>query len=232
MSSVMGFKVACNMLLEIEHLTYEADHRTILKDINFKVDKGDTIAIIGPSGSGKSTLLKQLNHLIEPTSGTLYLNGKPYYDYTPENIRMKVSYLMQQSEMIGTTIEDNLKFPSEARNQAFDKDKALNLLEKVGLGNYDLSAEIEHMSGGEKQRITIARQLMFEPEVLLLDESTSALDTHNKERVEEIIFKMAEEGITILWITHSDDQSMRHFQKRMTIIDGEIDKIEELNQHE
>ncbi|OIM58028.1 methionine ABC transporter ATP-binding protein, partial [Oenococcus oeni] len=190
------------------------------------------IAIIGPSGSGKSTLLKQLNHLIEPTSGTLYLNGKPYYDYTPENIRMKVSYLMQQSEMIGTTIEDNLKFPSEARNQAFDKDKALNLLEKVGLGNYDLSAEIEHMSGGEKQRITIARQLMFEPEVLLLDESTSALDTHNKERVEEIIFKMAEEGITILWITHSDDQSMRHFQKRMTIIDGEIDKIEELNQHE
>lgn len=220
------------MLLEIEHLTYEADHRTILKDINFKVDKGDTIAIIGPSGSGKSTLLKQLNHLIEPTSGTLYLNGKPYYDYTPENIRMKVSYLMQQSEMIGTTIEDNLKFPSEARNQAFDKDKALNLLEKVGLGNYDLSAEIEHMSGGEKQRITIARQLMFEPEVLLLDESTSALDTHNKERVEEIIFKMAEEGIAILWITHSDDQSMRHFQKRMTIIDGEIDKIEELNQHE
>lgn len=220
------------MLLEIEHLTYEADHRTILKDINFKVDKGDTIAIIGPSGSGKSTLLKQLNHLIEPTLGTLYLNGKPYHDYTPESIRMKVSYLMQQSEMIGTTIEDNMKFPSEARNQAFDKDKALNLLEKVGLGNYDLSAEIEHMSGGEKQRITIARQLMFEPEVLLLDESTSALDTHNKERVEDIIFKMAEEGIAILWITHSDDQSMRHFQKRMTIIDGEIAKIEELNQHE
>lgn len=220
------------MLLEIEHLTYEADHRTILKDINFKVDKGDTIAIIGPSGSGKSTLLKQLNHLIEPTLGTLYLNGKPYHDYTPESIRMKVSYLMQQSEMIGTTIEDNMKFPSEARNQAFDKDKALNLLEKVGLGDYDLSAEIEHMSGGEKQCITIARQLMFEPEVLLLDESTSALDTHNKERVEDIIFKMAEEGIAILWITHSDDQSMRHFQKRMTIIDGEIAKIEELNQHE
>ena len=137
------------MLLEIEHLTYEADHRTILKDINFKVDKGDTIAIIGPSGSGKSTLLKQLNHLIEPTLGTLYLNGKPYHDYTPESIRMKVSYLMQQSEMIGTTIEDNMKFPSESRNQAFDKDKALNLLEKVGLGDYDLSAEIEHMSGGE-----------------------------------------------------------------------------------
>ncbi|MDM7464637.1 ABC transporter ATP-binding protein [Staphylococcus warneri] len=220
------------MLLEIEHLTYEADHRTILKDINFKVDKGDTIAIIGPSGSGKSTLLKQLNHLIEPTLGTLYLNGKPYHDYTPESIRMKVSYLMQQSEMIGTTIEDNMKFPSEARNQAFDKDKALNLLEKVGLGDYDLSAEIEHMSGGEKQRITITRQLMFEPELLLLDESTSALDTHNKERVEDIIFKMAEEGIAILWITHSDDQSMRHFQKRMTIIDGEIAKIEELNQHE
>ena len=220
------------MLLEIEHLTYEADHRTILKDINFKVDKGDTIAIIGPSGSGKSTLLKQLNHLIEPTSGTLYLNGKPYHDYAPESIRMKVSYLMQQSEMIGTTIEDNMKFPSEARDQVFDKDKALNLLKKVGLGDYDLSAETEHMSGGEKQRITIARQLMFDPEVLLLDESTSALDTHNKKKIEEIIFKLADKGIAILWITHSDDQSMRHFKRRITITDGKISSDEELNGNE
>ncbi|TBW88890.1 ATP-binding cassette domain-containing protein, partial [Staphylococcus hominis] len=95
--------------------------------------------------------------------------------------------LMQQSELIGYTIEDNMKFPAEARSEAFDRDKAKQLISQVGLGNYQLDAQIERMSGGEQQRITIARQLMYEPEVLLLDEATSALDTHNKKKIEEKI---------------------------------------------
>lgn len=220
------------MLLKVEHLTYKVDNRTILDDINLNINKGDTIAIVGPSGSGKSTLLKQLNHLINPTSGDLYLNDQSYFDYKPEEIRTRVSYLMQQSELIGYTIEDNMKFPAEARNEAYDRDKAKQLISQVGLGNYQLDAQIEYMSGGEQQRITIARQLMYEPEVLLLDEATSALDTYNKKKIEEIIFKLADKGIAILWITHSDDQSMRHFKRRITITDGKISSDEELNGNE
>lgn len=170
-------KGALVLLLKVENLTYEADKRTILDDINLNIEKGETIAIIGPSGSGKSTLLKQLNNLISPTKGKLYLHDKLYEEYSPEELRSRVSYLMQQSELIGSTIEDNMKFPCEARGDKFDKEKAKQLINQVGLSNYDLDAEIEHMSGGERQRITIARQLMYEPEVLLLDESTSALDT-------------------------------------------------------
>ena len=180
----------------------------------------------------RTTLLKQLNHLISPTSGDLYLNNQSYFDYKPEEIRTRVSYLMQQSELIGYTIEDNMKFPAEARKEAFDRDKAKQLISQVGLGNYQLDAQFEHMSGGEQQRITIARQLMYEPEVLLLDEATSALDTHNKKKIEEIIFKLADKGIAILWITHSDDQSMRHFKRRITITDGKISSDEELNGNE
>ena len=220
------------MLLKVEHLTYKVDNRTILDDINLNINKGDTIAIVGPSGSGKSTLLKQLNHLISPTSRDLYLNDQSYFNYKPEEIRTRVSYLMQQSELIGYTIEDNMKFPAEARSEAFDRDKAKQLISQVVLGNYQLDAQIEHMSGGEQQRITIARQLMYEPEVLLLDEATSALDTHNKKKIEEIIFKLADKGIAILWITHSDDQSMRHFKRRITITDGKISSDEELNGNE
>lgn len=115
------------MLLKVEHLTYKVDNRTILDDINLNINKGDTIAIVGPSGSGKSTLLKQLNHLISPTSGDLYLNDQSYFNYKPEEIRTRVSYLMQQSELIGYTIEDNMKFPAEARSEAFDRDKAKQL---------------------------------------------------------------------------------------------------------
>ena len=87
------------------------------------------------------------------------------------------------------------------------------------------------MSGGERQRIAIARQLMYTPDILLLDESTSALDI-NKKKNRKYHFKLADQGVAIMWITHSDDQSMRHFQKRITIVDGQISNTEELNQHE
>ena len=224
-------KGALVLLLKVENLTYEADKRTILDDINLNIEKGETIAIIGPSGSGKSTLLKQLNNLISPTKGKLYLHDKLYEDYSPEELRSRVSYLMQQSELISSTIEDNMKFPCEARGDKFDKEKAKQLINQVGLGNYDLDAEIEHMSGGERQRITIARQLMYEPEVLLLDESTSALDTKIKKTSKRLSLNSLK-GIAILWITHSDDQSMRHFQRRITITDGKISNDEELSGHE
>ena len=164
------------MLLEIKDLVYEASDRVILNHINLKVDKGETIAIIGPSGSGKSTFQKIICNLISPTSGTLYFKDKPYDDYEPEILRRHISYLMQQSDLFGET--------------------------------------------------------MYTPDILLLDESTSALDIHNKEKIENIIFKLADQGVAIMWITHSDDQSMRHFQKRITIVDGQISNIEELNQHE
>ncbi len=220
------------MLLEIKDLVYKASDRIILDHISLKVDKGESIAIIGPSGSGKSTFQKQICNLISPTSGELYFKGKPYNDYDPEELRQRISYLMQQSDLFGETIEDNMRFPSLARNDTFDRKRAKQLIKDVGLGHYQLSSEVENMSGGERQRIAIARQLMYTPDILLLDESTSALDVHNKEKIENIIFKLVEQDVAIMWITHSDDQSMRHFQKRITIVDGKISKVEELNQHE
>ncbi|MBE7582852.1 ATP-binding cassette domain-containing protein [Staphylococcus aureus] len=209
------------MLLEIKDLVYKASDRIILDHISLKVDKGESIAIIGPSGSGKSTFQKQICNLFSPTSGELYFKGKPYNDYDPEELRQRISYLMQQSDLFGETIEDNMIFPSLARNDKFDRKRAKQL-----------SSEVENMSGGERQRIAIARQLMYTPDILLLDESTSALDVNNKEKIENIIFKLADQGVAIMWITHSDDQSMRHFQKRITIVDGQISNTEELNQHE
>lgn len=220
------------MLLEVKHLTYKADQRTILNNINFKLDQGETVAVVGPSGSGKSTFLKQLNNLISPTEGELLFKGKPYDEYRPEELRSKISYMMQQSELFGRTVGDNMAFPALTHYDQFDEDKANDLLNKVGLSNYSLDSKIEHMSGGERQRIAIARQLMYQPEILLLDESTSALDTQNKEKIEDIIFKLADEGVAILWITHSNDQSMRNFQRRITIKDGQITNEEVLNHNE
>ena len=194
------------LLLKVEHLTYKVDNRTILDDINLNINKGDTIAIVGPSGSGKSTLLKQLNHLISPTSGDLYLNDQSYFDYKPEEIRTRVSYLMQQSELIGYTIEDNMKFPAEARNEAYDRDKAKQLISQVGLGNYQLDAQFEHMSGGEQQRVSVARALINNPTLILADEPSGNLDSENATALHQLFFDLRDKmQQTFVIVTHNEE---------------------------
>lgn len=215
-------------MLKLENISYKVDNRVIINDLNLKIEKGDTIAIIGPSGSGKSTLLRLISNLISPTQGELYLNGKAYNQINPERLRMDISYLLQESDLFDRTIGENLAFPSIARGDKFDRKKAKSLLKAVGLGHYHFNTRVERLSGGERQRITIARQLMYTPKMLLLDEATSALDTENSENIERIIFKLAEEGISVLWITHSNNQSMRHFKKRIRLVDGKIEKEEHL----
>lgn len=215
-------------MLELRNVSYRIDNRQIINSINLKIKAGETIAIVGPSGSGKSTLLRLINNLISPTEGELYFNNQAYENINPEKLRMEISYLLQESDLFDSTIGDNLAFPAQIRNDKFNRKRAKSLLKAVGLGHYSFDTRVNHLSGGERQRVTIARQLMYKPKVLLLDEATSALDVHNSEKIESLIFKLADEGITILWITHSNDQSMRHFQKRIRIVDGQIEKEEEL----
>ncbi|MEQ6960708.1 ATP-binding cassette domain-containing protein [Staphylococcus arlettae] len=215
-------------MLELRNVSYRVDNRQIINNINLKIKAGETIAIVGPSGSGKSTLLRLINNLISPTEGELYFNNQAYENINPEKLRMEISYLLQESDLFDSTIGDNLAFPAQIRNDKFNRKRAKSLLKSVGLSHYSFDTSVNHLSGGERQRVTIARQLMYTPKVLLLDEATSALDVHNSEKIESLIFKLADEGITILWITHSNDQSMRHFQKRIRIVDGQIEKEEEL----
>lgn len=216
-------------MLELKNVSYHVDNRDIINNISLKIEQGDTIAIVGPSGSGKSTLMRLINNLISPTEGELYLNGEPYDQIDPETLRMKISYLLQESDLFDRTIGENLAFPAEARNDKFDRKRAKYLLKSVGLGHYNFNTRINHLSGGERQRITIARQLMYKPQILLLDEATSALDEQNSEKIEKLIFQMAKEGVSILWITHSNEQSIRHFKKRIRIVKGRIAQEDDLS---
>lgn len=211
-------------MLELKNISYEFDKQPIIQDLSMSVQKGEAIAVTGPSGSGKSTLLRLIADLISPTKGTLYFNHQPYDTYTPEVLRIRVSYLSQSIALFGETIADNLSFPSIVRKEHFDKQRAQELLEAVGLGHYQLSDRVQRMSGGEKQRITIARQLMYQPDVLLLDEATSALDHQNSIRVEQLIFDYVAKGTTVLWITHDDEQSHRHFDRQVVIKNGVLHK--------
>lgn len=194
-------------MIKIEKLCKNYDKLEVLKGIDAQVNKGDIIAIIGPSGSGKSTFLRCINRLEEPTSGHIYIKNQDIMsDNTDINlIRQKVGMVFQHFNLFPhKTVMENLTLaPMKLKNlsQEEAEKKALILLEKVGLKD-KASAYPNQLSGGQKQRIAIARALAMEPEVMLFDEPTSALDPEMIKEVLDVMRELAQEGMTMLIVTH------------------------------
>lgn len=217
------------ILLESHNVSYENDGKTILKNISTNIESGDFISIIGPSGSGKSTFLKLCSHLISPTSGKLFFKGKDYTEYNSIDLRRSIAYCFQTPYLFGDTVMENIEFPFSIRNMKFDDKRVNSLFSLFQMIATDyLDKDIKNLSGGEKQRIALIRSLLFKPEILLLDEVTSALDVDNTKIVENVITSLNKEGITVLWITHNLEQSRRYANKLLTIEDGEIKSLEVL----
>jgi len=215
-------------LLELKNVSYIKENKTILNDISLKVEEGDFISIMGASGSGKSTMLKLCSHLISPTSGKILYREKDMISYDPILLRREISYCVQSGGLFGRTVEDNLAFPYEARGLTMDRVAVLSMLAKFGLEADVLNEENKNLSGGEKQRVALVRTLLLKPEVVLLDEVTSALDLENTRIVEQIIRELSASGTTILWITHNPEQSIRLANKLLTVENGQIKELEVL----
>lgn len=215
-------------LIELKNISYIKEDKTILNDISLKLEEGDFISIMGASGSGKSTMLKILSHLISPTSGQVLYREKDMMSYDPILLRREISYCVQSGSLFGRTVEDNLAFPYEARGLVMDRAAVLSMLARFGLEADVLNEENKNLSGGEKQRVALVRTLLLNPAVVLLDEVTSALDAENTRIVEQIIRELNESGTTILWITHSPEQSSRLANKLLTVENGKIKSLEVL----
>lgn len=215
-------------ILSLKKIYYKSGEKDILKDISLDIDKGECISIVGSSGSGKSTFLKMLSDLISASGGNIYFNGKDYKEYNPIELRRLVSYCVQIPVLFGKTVYDNLKFPFEIRGEKVDNDKIRKLLKAFNLGEDTLNQKIELLSGGEKQRVAIIRNLIYLPEILLLDEVTSALDEQNSSIVENYIREINNMGVTVIWVTHNEKQSRSIFTKRITMSEGQILDMEEI----
>ncbi|WP_373808129.1 ABC transporter ATP-binding protein [Jeotgalibaca porci] len=212
-------------ILEVKHLSFSVGEKEILKDISFKIQKGDFITIKGPSGSGKSTLLKLLAAIMNPSAGEIIYKGKPLSEYEITDYRKEVSYSFQNAALFGTTVADNLMFPYEIRNEPFDRDRAIALLDKVMLSEQYLDQKITELSGGEKQRVALIRNVLFTPEVLLLDEVRSALDAENRKVISEAILRLKRENnITVLWVTHNTDE-IKDAVKTIEIKEGRLEAV-------
>ena len=194
-------------ILEIRHLGKSFGTHEVLRDIDFTVKKGDVISIIGASGSGKSTLLRCVNLLETPSSGQILYHGTDVAGRgvnAPE-YRSHVGMVFQSFNLFNNmTVLKNcmvgqMKVLKRSKEEA--RQQALKYLEKVGMAPY-INAKPRQISGGQKQRVAIARALAMDPEVLLFDEPTSALDPEMVGEVLNVMQALAQEGMTMLVVTH------------------------------
>ena len=193
-------------MLEVKNLEKAFGKKKVLKDINFKIDKGDVIGIIGPSGCGKSTLLRCINLLEIPTSGTIIFEGNNInYHHNLESIRKKIGMVFQSFNLFNnmTVIENIILAPTKLGILTKEKaiKKANKLLKKINLlDKKDFYPE--ELSGGQKQRIAIVRALLMEPDLMLFDEPTSALDPEMIGEVTDLMREIALGGMTMIVVSH------------------------------
>ena len=194
-------------ILKINHLSKTFGKNQVLKDVDFEVNKGDVISIIGASGSGKSTLLRCINLLETPTSGEIIFDGQNVAGkgVNAPKYRSRVGMVFQSFNLFNNmTVLQNcvvgqIQVLKRSRKEATEI--AMNYLQKVGMAPY-IHAKPRQISGGQKQRVAIARALAMNPEVLLFDEPTSALDPEMVGEVLSVMRDLAREGMTMLVVTH------------------------------
>lgn len=211
-------------LLSIEHLKKAYGDNVVLKDISLSVKRGEVIVVIGPSGCGKSTFLRCINALEPIQGGTIEVDGKEVTSSEKDltELRQKVGMVFQSYDLFPhMTVLDNITLaPTKVKKipKAQAEEAARALLKRVGLTDKEKSYPRE-LSGGQKQRVAIARALAMEPEVLLLDEVTAALDPEMVREVLDVILGLAQEGKTMLIVTH-EMQFARAVADRVLFFDG------------
>ncbi len=200
-------------VLEARNLSRTLDQpggpKSLLRNIGFRLDQGQVLAVLGPSGAGKSTLLRMLNRLDEPSSGAVLLQGADTREMDPRNLRRRVGMVMQQAYLFPGAAAANVRYGPAQHGIILNDSQVADLIQQVGMAGYQ-DRDVATLSGGEAQRISIARALANQPEVLLLDEPTSALDDVSKQEIERLLATLVRErNMTCVWVTHDVAQARR-----------------------
>ena len=212
-------------IIKINDLKKSYDNNThVLKDVKLEINKGEWVNIMGPSGSGKTTLLNILSCLDRPTSGSLEICGEEVSKYNQNELakfrREKIGLIFQQYHLIPYLNALENVMLAQYFHSASDEDDAKEMLEAVGLG-HRLSNIPGHLSGGEQQRVSIARALINRPEILMADEPTGNLDRVNGTTVLDIFKKIHMSGTTVILVTHDPDIG-KMGDRMIRIMDGKI----------
>lgn len=218
------------MILEIEHLVKRFGGQTVLKDISLSVHEGEVIVVVGPSGCGKSTLLRCINALEEIQGGKIRLKGAEVSGKSKNlaEIRQRVGMVFQSYELFPhlNVLDNIILAPTKVQNRSREeaKEEAMTLLSRVGLREKAESFP-RQLSGGQKQRVAIVRALCMHPEILLFDEVTAALDPEMVREVLDVILNLADQGKTMIIVTH-EMQFARAVADRIIFLDEGVIKEE------
>jgi putative ABC transport system ATP-binding protein len=210
------------LAIETDQLSRAIAGRVLVSNISVQVQPGEVLAVVGPSGAGKSSFLRLLNRLDEPTGGTVRLKGQDYRDMAPRELRRRVGMVMQMAYLFPGTVADNIAFGPRQRGETLGPTQIAELLERVGLPGYQ-GRDVSNLSGGEAQRVSVARTLANAPEALLLDEPTSALDDVSARGIEELVLSIIRERrMTCVIVTHNTAQAHRIADRTMILHAGEL----------
>lgn len=207
------------MMFEIKNIKY----KDILKIDELKIEDNMVTAILGPSGGGKTTFLKLLNNMISPEEGKIYYRNQEIKDYEPVKLRRRVVMLPQDPQIFPGTIRDNFRITEEITSNKYSEDEVYReLLKKVSLPK-KLMDNAADLSGGEKQRLALARVMLLEPETLLLDEPSSSLDLETEEKIIDMVVNYAKDNCrTMIMVTHNPDIAEEFADRIINIEAGEI----------
>lgn len=215
-------------MIDFQNVSYRyyENSEDVLKNITFSVQVGQTIGIIGKTGSGKSTLVKLLPRLVDPTSGVILLDGKPLHQYALATLRKHIGFTSQKALLFSGTIEKNIRFGKEEATQqelqlALDAACATEFVAKLEQGPaHELSQGATNLSGGQKQRLALTRAFVRRPAILVLDDTTSALDSASEKQVQQAINEQFQETTT--FIVASKITSIQQADLILVLEDGEI----------
>ena len=213
-------------LYRMANLTKTYQNRTVLNVPELVVRRGEILGLVGPSGAGKSTLLRILGFLEEPSSGQLYFHDRLCDGEWPQIAqRRKVTMLFQSPHLLRRSVYDNVAYGLKIRGNKDSGDRVHDMIRQLGLSELS-AAQARTLSGGEAQRVALARSLVIEPQVLLLDEPTSNLDPYNINLIEEMISRVnREERMTIIIVTHNIFQARRLADRVGLLMDSKLVEV-------
>ena len=220
-----------NRIISVSHITKEIvlgkskNKIKLIDDISFEINKGEFLSIVGPSGSGKSTLLNIISGLSTPTTGTVSLESQDIYKLSPTKLarlrREKIGFIFQQDNLLSALpVFENITLQIRLSHKKIDKDQIDQLLERINFEPKS-AARINSLSGGEKQKVAIARVLATNCEIIFADEPTGALDSVSREKVFSMLRELTQLGKTVIMVTHDIEMASRT-DRAVIIRDGKI----------
>ena len=219
-------------MIEMKNISKKVGNKIILDDISLKIDEGSFVVFIGPSGCGKTTTLKLMNKLIEPTSGEIYIDGKPISKEDPIKLRRNIGYVIQSIGLFPhLTIRENIELIPKLKKDQTDEEieeKTLELMKMVGLNPDEfLDKYPSELSGGQQQRIGLVRAIATDAKIILMDEPFSALDPITRTQLQEWLYSLQEElKKTIVFVTHDMDEALKLADKICIMKDGKVQQYD------